>query len=135
MVLIDDYAHHPTEINAVHQVVREMYPNEKILVIFQPHLYTRTRDFESGFVQSLAKFDKILALPIYAAREKPIPGVTSAVLIDKIQKMNSNAFQINPDEIVSEIRKSGMRIVMLLGAGDIGEMVEDIKQELQQIAV
>lgn len=135
LVLIDDYAHHPTEINAVHQAVREMYPNEKILVIFQPHLYTRTRDFESGFVQSLAKFDKILVLPIYPAREKPIPGVTSAVLIDKIQKINLNAFQINPNEIVSEITKSGIRIVILLGAGDIGEMVKDIKQELQQIAV
>ncbi len=135
LVLVDDYAHHPTEINAVYQAICEMYPNEEILVIFQPHLYTRTRDFQSDFVQSLAQFDKVLVLPIYSAREKSISGVSSNVLITEIHKKNLNAYLINPDEIVERINQSHNRIIVMLGAGDIGEMVKDVEQQLKHIAV
>ena len=77
LVYIDDYAHHPTEINAVHQAVRELYPNEKVLAIFQPHLFSRTKDFANNFAKSLAQFDEIILLDIYPARELPMEGITS----------------------------------------------------------
>ena len=83
-VLIDDYAHHPTEINAVENSIREMYPKEKVLVVFQPHLFTRTRDFIDDFAIALSKFDEVLLLDIYPAREKPIEGVNSEWLFNKI---------------------------------------------------
>ena len=85
LVYIDDYAHHPEEINAVHQAVREMYPDKRILAVFQPHLFSRTRDFIDGFAKSLSQFDEVLLLDIYPARELPIEGVTSAWLLDKIE--------------------------------------------------
>src|SRR5690606_7042051 len=81
LVFIDDHAHHPEEINAVHQAVREMYPNKKILAVFQPHLYSRTRDFADDFAKSLSQFDAVLLLDIYPARELPIEGVTSSWLL------------------------------------------------------
>lgn len=84
MVLIDDYAHHPTEINAVAEAVRELYPTQKIAAIFQPHLFSRTQDFVDDFAKSLAKFDELMLLNIYPAREKPIEGVTSSWLLSKI---------------------------------------------------
>ncbi|MGB0892470.1 MAG: UDP-N-acetylmuramate--L-alanine ligase [Flavobacteriaceae bacterium] len=87
-VLIDDYAHHPTEIKAVENSIREMYADEKALVVFQPHLFSRTRDFSDDFAASLSKFDEILLLDIYPAREKPIKGVTSEWLLSKIDNPN-----------------------------------------------
>ena len=84
LVYIDDYAHHPTEINAVHQAVSELYPNQKVLAIFQPHLFSRTRDFGYDFAKSLSAFDEVILLDIYPARELPIPGITSKWLLDKI---------------------------------------------------
>ena len=83
LVFIDDYAHHPEEINAVHQAVREMYPKKKVLAIFQPHLYSRTRDFVDDFAKSLSQFDEVLLLDIYPARELPMEGVTSEWLLSK----------------------------------------------------
>src|SRR5690242_16077755 len=82
--MIDDYAHHPTEINAVSQAVHEMYPNKKITAVFQPHLFSRTRDFMDGFASSLSTFENLILLEIYPARELPIDGVNSEVLINKI---------------------------------------------------
>ncbi len=128
LVLIDDYAHHPEEINAVHHAVREMFPDKEILVIFQPHLFSRTRDFVDEFAQSLSRFDQVLLLDIYPAREEPIPGVTSAWLLDKIELKNKKL--VTKDEIIGELRKSDARVIMTLGAGDIGEEVEKIKQNL-----
>jgi len=127
-VFIDDYAHHPEEINAVHQAVREMYPNKEVLVIFQPHLFSRTQDFIAEFAESLAQFDSILLLDIYPARELPIDGVTSEWLLSKIK--NPNKKLIQKSEIVSEIQKSKAQIVMTLGAGDIGAEVDNIKNKL-----
>ncbi|RLD29694.1 MAG: UDP-N-acetylmuramate--L-alanine ligase [Bacteroidetes bacterium] len=128
LIFIDDYAHHPTEINAVYQAVGEMYPNRKALVIFQPHLYSRTRDFADEFAQSLSQFDTVLLLDIYPARELPIEGVTSQWLLSKINNINKKL--ILKSEIVSEIKKNNAQIILTLGAGDIGAEVKHIKQEL-----
>ncbi len=128
LVFIDDYAHHPEEINAVHQAVREMYPNHKVLAIFQPHLYSRTRDFIDDFAHSLSNFDEVLLLDIYPARELPIAGVTSAWLLDKIS--NKNKQLVNKSELLVEIHKTEATVVITMGAGDIGEEVKHIKKEL-----
>ncbi|MDN3492015.1 UDP-N-acetylmuramate--L-alanine ligase [Winogradskyella bathintestinalis] len=125
-VFIDDYAHHPEEIKAVHQAVREMYPHKKVLAIFQPHLFSRTKDFVSEFAETLSKFDEILLLDIYPARELPIEGVTSEWLLDKIE--NSNKKLIQKSEIINEIKNSNAQIVLTIGAGDIGAEVQHIKE-------
>ncbi|WP_412560000.1 UDP-N-acetylmuramate--L-alanine ligase [Winogradskyella sp. MIT101101] len=125
-VFIDDYAHHPEEINAVHQAVREMYPSKKVLAVFQPHLYTRTRDFADGFAESLSKFDEVVLLDIYPARELPIEGVTSNWLLEKIK--NPNKKLILKSELINEIKISDAQIILTLGAGDIGEEVKHIKE-------
>ena len=127
-VYIDDYAHHPTEINAVHQAVRELYPNDKVLAVFQPHLFSRTNDFADEFAKSLSQFDDILLLDIYPARELPIKGITSSWLLEKIQ--NSNKKLIQKSEMIPEILKSKNKIIVTIGAGDIGEMVLDVKKAL-----
>ena len=134
-ILIDDYAHHPTEINAVYNTVREMYPDEEVLAIFQPHLFSRTRDFEKGFVTSLAQFDEILLLPIYPAREHPISGVSSDVLVSKIRSFNADVELVLPNDITRKIEESGKRIVLMMGAGDIGELVFDVQEFLNQQVV
>ena len=128
LVFIDDYAHHPEEINAVYEAVREMYPEHKVLVIFQPHLFSRTQDFADEFAQKLSLFDEVLLLDIYPARELPIEGVTSKWLLDKIN--NRNKKLIHKSEIISEIKKSTAQVVLTLGAGDIGEEVKQIKEAL-----
>ena len=127
-VFIDDYAHHPQEINAVHQAVREMYPGKTVLVIFQPHLFSRTRDFANEFAESLSNFDEVLLLDIYPARENPIEGISSEWLLHKIKNINRKL--ITKSEMISEIQKSNAQVVLTLGAGDIGEEVEFIKQSL-----
>ncbi|NND50858.1 MAG: UDP-N-acetylmuramate--L-alanine ligase [Flavobacteriaceae bacterium] len=127
-VFIDDYAHHPEEINAVHQAIREMYPTWQVLVIFQPHLYSRTKDFVDEFASSLDQFDEVLLLDIYPARELPMEGVSSDWLLGKIN--NPNKKLIRKSEMVSEIQKSKAQVIMTLGAGDIGEEVEFIKENI-----
>ena len=128
LVFIDDYAHHPEEINAVHQAIREMYPNEKVLAVFQPHLFSRTQDFANEFAKSLSQFDELLLLDIYPARELPIEGVTSDWLLGKID--NPNKKLISKKDISTEIQKSDAKIILTIGAGDIGEEVKTIKQNL-----
>jgi UDP-N-acetylmuramate--alanine ligase len=126
-VFIDDYAHHPEEINAVHQAVREMYPNKKVLAIFQPHLYSRTNDFADEFAKSLSQFDELLLLDIYPARELPIPGVTSAWLLEKVSHKNKQL--IGKNELLTKIHESQANVILTMGAGDIGEEVRHIKKE------
>ena len=128
VIYIDDYAHHPEEINAVHQAVREMYPGSQVLAIFQPHLFSRTRDFIDEFATSLSNFDEIILLDIYPARELPIQGVTSQWLLDKIQ--NKNKQLVKKADLISKIKESQAKIVLTIGAGDIGEEVKHIKQAL-----
>ncbi|WP_350285139.1 UDP-N-acetylmuramate--L-alanine ligase [uncultured Croceitalea sp.] len=127
-VFIDDYAHHPTEIEAVYQAVSEMHPNKKTTVVFQPHLFSRTKDFIAGFASSLAKFDKILLLEIYPAREKPIPGVNAKWLLDKIK--NPNKKIIEKEAIVNELNSCRPEVLITMGAGDIGLEVPKLKKQL-----
>ncbi len=130
LVYIDDYAHHPTEINAVHQAVRELYPNKKIIAAFQPHLFSRTNDFIDGFAESLSKFDEIILLDIYPARELPMEGVTSEWLLGKIT--NTNKRLIAKEDLVETFRRASADVYITIGAGDIGEMVKDIKKVLHE---
>jgi UDP-N-acetylmuramate--alanine ligase len=128
LVYIDDYAHHPTEINAVHQAVRELYPNEKVLAIFQPHLFSRTKDFADDFAKSLSQFDEILLLDIYPARELPMEGITSSWLLSKME--NPNKKLVSKTDLIPSILASDAKIIVTIGAGDIGELVPNIKQAL-----
>ena len=128
LVLIDDYAHHPTEINAVVDSVREMYPTKKIAGIFQPHLFSRTRDFIDDFAASLSRFDELILLDIYPARELPVEGVTSAWLLEKITIKDK---QISSKEKLAEnVLKLEAPVIVMIGAGDIGELVSVIKNAL-----
>ena len=127
-VFIDDYAHHPTELNAVYQAVKEMYPTEKVSVVFQPHLFSRTKDFVDDFAASLSQFDAVFLLEIYPARELPISGVTSRWLLEKIKSPVKKL--ISKSQIVSEIKNIGHPIFITLGAGDIGVEVSKLKEKL-----
>ncbi|MEO6347684.1 MAG: UDP-N-acetylmuramate--L-alanine ligase [Aquaticitalea sp.] len=129
LVFIDDYAHHPEEINAVHQAVREMYPNKKVLAIFQPHLFSRTKDFADDFAKSLSQFDEILLLEIYPARELPMEGITSDWLLNKIN--NPNKKLVEKSDLIKNIQQSHAQVILTIGAGDIGEEVKHIKQALK----
>jgi UDP-N-acetylmuramate--alanine ligase len=128
LVFIDDYAHHPTEINAVYQAVSELYPGRKVLAIFQPHLFSRTKDFADGFAESLSKFDEVLLLDIYPARELPMEGITSKWLLSKMS--NTNAKLVSKVELVKAIKQSDATVIITIGAGDIGELVKPIKEAL-----
>jgi len=128
LVFIDDYAHHPTEINAVHQAVRELYPNQKVLAVFQPHLFSRTKDFADGFAESLSAFDEILLLDIYPARELPMEGITSQWLLSKMT--NPNIKLVSKMDLITAIKSSDAKVIVTIGAGDIGELVKPIKEAL-----
>ena len=130
LVYIDDYAHHPTEINAVHQAVTELYPNQKVLAVFQPHLFSRTKDFADDFAKSLSAFDEVLLLDIYPARELPIEGVTSEWLLSKMTQKNKKL--VSKTDLVSSILQSGATVFVTIGAGDIGELVPSIKKALYE---
>ena len=132
VVYIDDYAHHPTEINAVHQAVRELYPNKKIIAAFQPHLFSRTKDFVDGFAESLSKFDEVLLLDIYPARELPIEGVNSTWLLSKI--LNKNKKLVTKEGLLKEFKNSDANVYVTIGAGDIGEMVSEVKKIIDEKA-
>lgn len=130
LVYIDDYAHHPTEIDAVHQAVRELYPGKKVLAVFQPHLFSRTKDFADDFACSLSQFDEVILMDIYPARELPMEGVTSEWLLGKMD--NKNKQLVSKENLIGTILKSEAPIIVTIGAGDIGEMVGTIKQALNE---
>ena len=129
MVLIDDYAHHPTEIAAVHQSVREMYPEEEVLAIFQPHLFSRTKDFMADFAKELSRFDEVALLDIYPAREEPIDGITSEVLLDEITLSRKRI--VHKNELVDLVKHTSHKIVVMMGAGDIGVEILKVTKELR----
>lgn len=128
LIYIDDYAHHPTEIDAVCDAVREMYPGKEVLAVFQPHLFSRTRDFAQDFARSLSRFDRIWLLDIYPAREKPIEGITSSWLLELIE--NPGKRLLRKEDLIPEIRREMPGILLTLGAGDIGLEVNRIKEAL-----
>ncbi|WP_027067993.1 UDP-N-acetylmuramate--L-alanine ligase [Maribacter sp. Hel_I_7] len=127
-IFIDDYAHHPTEINAVFEAISEMHPNKKVLAIFQPHLFSRTRDFADAFAKSLSQFENVLLLDIYPAREEPLKGIDSKWLLGKIK--SSNKKLISKEQIISEIKSQNPEVLITMGAGDIGLEVVKIKKEM-----
>lgn len=128
IVYIDDYAHHPTEIKALIDSVRLLYPDKKITAIFQPHLFSRTNDFMNDFAKELSKIDKLLLLPIYPARELPMEGVTSEVLLNKISSNNKKIIQKNQVEEEIEGIKDG--VILTIGAGDIDRIIPEITELL-----
>lgn len=128
LVLIDDYAHHPAEIAAVHQAVSEMHPGKRVLAVFQPHLFSRTRDFAEGFAESLSLFDELLLLDIYPAREKAIEGITSEWLLKLVK--NDKKQLVQKEQLSEVIKSKDAEVVVLMGAGDIGEEVEKIRKNL-----
>ncbi len=128
LVYIDDYAHHPEELNATISSVKEMYPGKKITGIFQPHLFSRTRDFADDFAKSLDLLDECILMEIYPAREQPIVGVSSQMLLDKMKSSNKSICQKN--DLVEEVSKRDIEVLMTMGAGDIDTFVEPLKNKL-----
>jgi UDP-N-acetylmuramate--alanine ligase len=128
LVLIDDYAHHPDELEASITSVRELYPDKKLTVIFQPHLYSRTNDFYEGFAKSLSLADEVILIPIYPAREEPIPGVSSQMILDRVTSREKHLF--DKAELLEHIKKSKYEALLIAGAGDIELLVEPIKNRL-----
>ncbi len=124
-VYVDDYAHHPAELEAAISAARMRYPNRKITGIFQPHLFTRTRDFADAFATALDMLDECILLPIYPAREQPIEGVTSEMLLNKMTLKNKQLVQ--KGDLLNELKKHQLDILMTMGAGDIDTMIEPIK--------
>lgn len=124
LVIIDDYAHHPTEITAFLSSIREIYPSKKITTVFQPHLFSRTRDFMDEFALALALSDELYLLDIYPAREQPMEGITSEVLLNKIQLKDK--FLSSKETIVDDLHKSAKELIVIVGAGDIDITVKPI---------
>lgn len=127
-VLIDDYAHHPTEIAACLNSVKALYPNEKLTAIFQPHLFSRTRDFLDDFGKSLSIADEIYLLDIYPARELPIPGITSELLLSKIHGPQKTV--ISKKDFVARMQQEKPKLLVTMGAGDIDLILDELKNAL-----
>lgn len=125
LIYIDDYAHHPAEIKACLSSLREMYPNRPITAVFQPHLFSRTRDFADDFAQALALADQVLLLDIYPAREKPIPGITSQWLLDKINLPQKEL--VSKNKLTQSLLNAHPQLIVTMGAGDIDRLVGEIK--------
>ena len=130
LVYIDDYAHHPAEIEAFLKSLKSMYTGKKITVVFQPHLFTRTRDFAEGFSKSLSIADEVLLLDIYPAREEPVPGVTSDMLFKDIT--SPVKIRCTKKDLVQNLESMNIEVLATVGAGDIDTMVKPIKELLKK---
>lgn len=130
VVLIDDYAHHPAEIRAAIGSVKEMYPGRKILAIFQPHLYSRTRDFAFEFAESLSLADELILLDIYPAREIPIEGVSSEMILEQVT-VDEKKICLR-EHLTDRVLQSDVRVVLMLGAGDIDQLVDPVQLVLEE---
>lgn len=126
LVYVDDYAHHPSELDAIIHSVRELYPSKKITGVFQPHLYSRTRDFADGFATSLSQLDEVILIPIYPARELPIEGVSSEMIAEKV---TVPCKVVAKEQLVDLLDLKTTEVLLTLGAGDIDQLVEKIKQK------
>jgi UDP-N-acetylmuramate--alanine ligase len=129
LVYIDDYGHHPVEIQATIDAAKTLYPDKKISVVFQPHLYSRTRDLSEEFAVALSTVDRVFLLDIYPAREKPIPDVTSRMIFDKIGI--EEKYMMDKRSFMKLLETDKPEVLISLGAGDIGMMVEDIEKSLR----
>ena len=128
LVYIDDYAHHPEEIGATIDATKQLYPFRELIVVFQPHLFTRTRDFASDFALSLQAADDLVLLDIYPAREKPITGITSQIILDLCN--NPKKELCSKKELLSILENKNIDVLLTLGAGDIASLVQPIKHML-----
>ncbi len=128
LVFVDDYAHHPVEIDAFLRSLKAMYPESRITVVFQPHLYSRTADFAAEFGASLSLADEVILLDIYPAREQPLVGVTSQLILDSIEHQNKRLS--SKSQVVSTLVASDIQVLATIGAGDIDQLVLPIKQKL-----
>ena len=132
LAYVDDYAHHPEEIKACITSLREYFSGRKITAIFQPHLYTRTRDHAAGFAEILDHLDEVILLPVYAAREKPIPGVSSEMIFKKMKLKNKRI--LDKDDIPARLQTDSIDVLVTIGAGDIDTLVEPIERKLKEKA-
>jgi UDP-N-acetylmuramate--alanine ligase len=130
LVFIDDYAHHPTEIEALINAVKTLYPAKKITGVFQPHLFSRTRDFFNGFATQLSRLDEVVLLPIYPAREEPIEGVTSDALLNEIKAIKKKLLPAT--DVVEYVAGQECEVVLTIGAGDIDRIIEPLKITLEK---
>ena len=131
IVIIDDYAHHPSEIDSVFKTIKTFYPKQKNCVVFQPHLFSRTRDFMNDFKTTLSKFDEVILMDIYPAREEPIKGVNAKILFDGISHTKKGYIEKN--QIKKILKSSNADVFALLGAGDIGEEIKKLKPEFRSL--
>lgn len=130
-VMIDDYAHHPEELRALIEGARSVFPERELTIVFQPHLYSRTRDLADGFAQALDEADKVILLPIYPARELPMEGVTSKMILDKMK--NQHKVLLEKTDLLRVVEETRPKLLLMAGAGDIDALVEPVKQKLQMI--
>ena len=129
-VMIDDYAHHPDELRASLKSVRALYPDRRLTVIFQPHLYTRTRDFAEGFASALSLADEVILLPIYPAREEPIPGVNSEMILNQVTSTKKCIY--SKENLIKSIHLSNFDVLLTAGAGDIANLLPQICVEYKK---
>ena len=125
-IYIDDYAHHPAELAATLESIRHAWPDKRICAVFQPHLYSRTRDFQTEFAEALSKADSLILLPIYPAREEPIPGICSEIILDKATVQDRKLVQ--KDRLMDELSGRETEILVTFGAGDIDRFVPEIEK-------
>ena len=130
-IYIDDYAHHPEELRATITSIKKLYPHKKLTTIFQPHLYTRTRDFADGFAEVLDMTDELIMLDIYPARELPIEGVNADMILEKMQLWNKR--KCGKQEAVDLMRIEKPELLLTVGAGDIAQMVQPLKNVLENV--
>ena len=129
-VMIDDYAHHPDELRASISSVRDLYSDRRLTVIFQPHLYSRTRDFAPAFAEALSLADEVILLPIYPAREEPIPGVTSEIILEKVTSIKKCIY--SKENLIKSIHLSNFDVLLTAGAGDIANLLPEICDEFKK---
>lgn len=127
---IDDYAHHPKELSTAISSMRDIFPGRKLTAIFQPHLYTRTRDFADDFAAALSKIDKLILLDIYPAREEPIPGVTSEIIFDKVTAPEK--VMLHKEELMGYLEKEPVDVLITFGAGNIADFIAPITELLEK---
>lgn len=130
LVFLSDYAHHPKEIYQSAKSIRELYKDRKITAIFQPHLYTRTRDFYKDFADSLSLLDEVILCDIYPAREQPIPGVTSKLIYDNL-KPGVEKSMIHKEDVLDLVKNRDFDVLIVLGAGDLDNYVPEITKILE----
>jgi UDP-N-acetylmuramate--alanine ligase len=129
-IYVDDYAHHPTELMAAISAARKLYPGKKLTGIFQPHLFSRTQDFAEGFGKALDLLDECILMDIYPARELPIPGVTSEMIMQQMK--GDHVISVRDDEVMDRLKEIEIEVLMTLGAGDIDLLRNKIKEWLER---